>query len=188
MILVQNGFDTNDRIQDIWSGISLKGGEPVNIKNIILGCLVWQISVFNGRQAYHLCGFLCIFVFYTAVIHDFLEHLFIDFSNETFQTHNAAFSCFKRLAIFTIHGSKSHKGKFCIFIYHIGFFRTAEHLDKMQFLTLVYHINDFIRMEIFHTLYNGSQICSIIKGCPVWFQNHARRDFLGVRFFFYIHN
>lgn len=36
LILVQDGFDPDDRIEDIRSRVSLKGGKSVHIKNVIL--------------------------------------------------------------------------------------------------------------------------------------------------------
>ena len=58
----------------------------------------------------------------------------------------------------------------------------------MEFLTFIYNIKDLIRLEKFHTLYDGSKVCGRIKGSSVRFQKHARRDLLGVALFFYIYN
>ena len=45
-IFIENGFDPHNRIKDIWTSISLKGSEFVQIKNIILGCLIGKVSIF----------------------------------------------------------------------------------------------------------------------------------------------
>ena len=46
LILAQNGFDADNGVQNIRAGISLEGDETVNIKHIIFGCLIGQVTVF----------------------------------------------------------------------------------------------------------------------------------------------
>ena len=36
LVFAQNGFDADDGIQDVWTGISLEGDKAVDIKNVIL--------------------------------------------------------------------------------------------------------------------------------------------------------
>ena len=54
LIFVQDGFDPDDRVQDIRTGISLEGSESVKVKDIILAGLVGKIAVFDGGKAYNL--------------------------------------------------------------------------------------------------------------------------------------
>mgnify|MGYP000069129733 CR=1 FL=1 len=60
LIFVQNGLDPHDGIQDIRAGISLKGGKSVNIKNIVFGCLIGQISVLDSSQSHNFGGAHCL--------------------------------------------------------------------------------------------------------------------------------
>ena len=59
-ISVQDRFDTNGCIQNIRTGISFKRCKSFNIKNIIFGCLVGQVSVFDCRKSYDFCSRSCI--------------------------------------------------------------------------------------------------------------------------------
>ena len=54
---------------------------------------------------------------------------------------NTAFSCLKRLTIFSVHCTKSKECKFCLRFYNSCLLRTTEYLHKMQFLTLINNID-----------------------------------------------
>ena len=42
LIFVQDGFDPDDRVQDVRTGVSLEGSEAVKVKDIILGWPGWK--------------------------------------------------------------------------------------------------------------------------------------------------
>ena len=48
LIFGEDRFDPDNRVQNIGTGVSLKGSKFVHIKNVILGSLIGQISVFDG--------------------------------------------------------------------------------------------------------------------------------------------
>ena len=119
--------------------------------------------------------------------HDLAIHFFVDLFDQVFQTHNAAVTCLERLSVFAVHRAEAKEGKSGIILYQFCLLCTAETLDKVQFLTFIYHVEDLIRMIQFHSLDDRRKVCRIIEGSPVRFQDHARRDFLGVRLFFDIY-
>ena len=80
-----------------------------------------------------------------------------------FQTHHAAFSGLERLSIFSVHRSEAKERKLCILAHDSGLLRAAEYLDKMKFLTLVNHIDHFIRMIKFFSFNQRCKVCGIIK-------------------------
>ena len=121
------------------------------------------------------------------VFHDLAIHFFVDLFDQVFQTHNAAVTCLERLSVFAVHRAEAKEGKSGIILYQFCLLCTAETLDKVQFLTFVYHVENLIRMIQFHSLDDRRKVCRIIEGSPVRFQDHARRDFLGVRLFFDIY-
>ena len=47
LILIQNRFDPDNRIKDVGTCVSLEGGKLVNIKDIILGCLIGKITILD---------------------------------------------------------------------------------------------------------------------------------------------
>ena len=161
-ITVQDGFDTNDCIKDVRTCISLERGEAVYIKNIILGSLIGKIAVFDCGKSYDLGSILCIFIFYTAILHDLTIHFLINICDQIFQTHNAAFSCLKRLAVFSVHGTKTKEGKLGLRFYKTGLSCAAEYLYEMHALTLIRQVNNGIRVVILHTHHNRSKICRTV--------------------------
>ena len=168
-ISVQDRFDTDGCIQNIRTGISFKRCKSFNIKNIIFGCLVGQVSVFDCRKSYNFCSRSCIFFFDAAVVHDFFIHFFVDITNQIFQTHHTAFSCLERFPVFSVHGTKTKERQFGIIFYHTCFFGTAEYLNKMHLLTFVYHIHDLIRIVFFHTFHDSSKVCGRIQSSTIRF-------------------
>ena len=166
-ITIENGFDTNDRIQDIRTCISFEGSKTINIKHIIFGCLIGQVTIFDCRKSYNLRCFFCILIFDTSVLDNLMEHLFVNICDEIFQTHNTALSCFERFSVFSIHGTKSKERKFRLRFYKSGLSCTAEYLNEMKFLTFVYYIKNFIRIKEFDTLYDRCKICCGIQRSSV---------------------
>ena len=115
MILVQNRLDTNDGVKDVWSRISLKRGEPVNIKDVILACLIGEVTVLDGCKRDHLRGLLRLFLtdlkvlFCLLVLRDLFEHFLVHTLKQILQTHNAALTGLKRLAILAVHRAESEE-------------------------------------------------------------------------------
>ena len=166
-IFVQDGLDPDNGIQNVRTCISFKRSKPLNIKHVIFGSLVGKIAVFYSCQTYQLGSRLCFFWINGMVFHDLPVHFLLNVFQKVLQTHHAALSGLKRLSVFSIHGAKSKEGQLSILFYQFCFFCTAEHLDEMHFLALVYYIQDLIGMIIFHTLYNGSQVCGSVQGRTV---------------------
>ena len=163
----QDGFDTNDCIKDVRTCISFKRSESVYIEYIVFCCLVGEVSVFDRSHSDHLRCCFCLFFRYGTVLCDLFIHLFCDLADQVLKTHNAAFSCLKRLAVFSVHGTKTKEGKLGLRFYKTGLSCAAEDLDKMKLLTFVNNVKDLIRLEQLHTLYNCGKVCSSIKRCPV---------------------
>ena len=108
LIFVQDRLDTHDGIQNIWSRISFKRSKTVNIKNIIFGCLVGKISIFDRRKCYDLgCFFLPHpdLPSWFSVIFSYIFSLMSFISS--LQTHDAAFSGLKRLSVLAVHRTKT---------------------------------------------------------------------------------
>ena len=61
---------------------------------------------------------------------------------QIFQTHNAAISCLKRFAVFSVHGTESDMGQFHIRSDESGLSCTAEYLYEMHALTLIRQVNN----------------------------------------------
>ena len=98
-IFSEDGFCTNDRVQDVRTGVSLEGSKSLNIEYIIFRCLVGQVTVFNSRQSDNLCRSSCIRIFYAAVLHDLLIHLIVDLADQTLQERTvSSFTSFAFLA------------------------------------------------------------------------------------------
>ena len=168
-IFSEDGFCTNDRVQDVRTGVSLEGSKSLNIEYIIFRCLVGQVTVFNSRQSDNLCRSSCIRIFYAAVLHDLLIHLIVDLADQTLQTHNAALTGLERFSVFSVHGTKADKGKSGIIIHQFCFSCTAETLYEVKLLTFVCQIADLVRLVQFHTLDDGCQVCRIIQSCSIGF-------------------
>ena len=175
-IFLEDRLNSNDCIKNIRSCISLKGSKSVNIKDIILRSLVRKISVLDRCKSNFFCCTSCIFFLYCTVVHDLLIHLIINLTDQILKTHNTAFSCLKRLTIFSVHCTKSKECKFCLRFYNSCLLRTTEYLHKMQFLTLINNIDHLIWIIQFLTFYQCSKICCIIQRSSVRFQNHTRRN------------
>ena len=115
VILVQNRLDTNDGVKDVWSRISLKRGEPVNIEDVILACLVGEVAVLDGCKRDHLRGLLCLFLtdlkvlFCLLVLRDLFEHFLIHTLKQILQAHNAALTGLKRLAVLAVHRTEAEE-------------------------------------------------------------------------------
>ena len=107
LVFIQDRLDPDNCVQNVRSRVSFKGSKAVYIKDIILGCLIGKITIFDRSKSYHLCSLLCLFLRNRTVVHDLLVHLFVDLTNQIFQTHHAAFSCLKRLAVFSVHRTES---------------------------------------------------------------------------------
>ena len=75
-----------------------------------------------------------------------------------------------------------------LFFYKAGLACAAEHLDEMHLLTLVHHIDDFVRIKQLAALDDGRKVGRRIKRSSVGFQNDARRHFLRVRILCDIHD
>ena len=187
-IFLENRLNSNDRIKNIRSCISFERCESVNIKDIVLRSLVRKISVLNCCKSYFFRCTSCIFFLYCTVVHDLLIHLVIDLTDQILKTHNTAFSSLKRLTVFSVHCTKSKECKFCLRLYNSCLLRTAEYLNKMQFLTFIYNIDHLIRIIQFLTFYQCSKVCCIIQCSSVGLQDHTRRNFFLVRLFCNIYN
>ena len=107
LILVQNGLNPYDGIQDIGSGIALKGGKAVDIKDIVLGRLIGQVAVLDGGKTDFSGSLPCFLLRDLGILRDFLIHLFVDIGNQVLQTHNAALTGLKGLAVLAVHGTKA---------------------------------------------------------------------------------
>ena len=107
LILVQDGLNPYDGVQDIRSGIALKGGKAVDIKDIILGRLVGQVAVLDGGQANLLRRIPRLFLGNLRILRNLLIHLLIDISNQVLQTHHAALAGLEGLAVLAVHGTKA---------------------------------------------------------------------------------
>ena len=164
---VQNGLNPYDRVQNIRARISLKRSEAIHIKHVILGCLIGQISVFDGRQTHNFRRPSGIFILYVSVLDDFLIHLIGDFRKQPFQPHHTALPGFERLAVFSVHGAKAKEIQPGIFLHQLRLSGTAEYLGKVKFLTLVHHIDNLIGMKQFHPLHDGGQVCGIVQRSAV---------------------
>ena len=110
LIFVQDGLDTYDGVQNIWTCVSFKRSETVDIKYIILGSLIGQVTIFDGCQPYDSCSLFCFFRINLMVVHDLAVHLFIDLTDQILQTHDSTVTCLKRLAVFSIHRTESQPG------------------------------------------------------------------------------
>ena len=55
LVLMQDGFDPDDGIQDIRPRISLKRGEPLHFEHIILRRLIRQVAIFDRGHPDDLC-------------------------------------------------------------------------------------------------------------------------------------
>ena len=106
-IFLEDGLDTHDRIKDIRSCISLKRCKAVHIKDIILGCLIGKISILNGSKTDFRRCLSCIRLLYCTVVHNLLIHLFVNLTDQILKTHHTAFSCLERLAVLSIHRTKT---------------------------------------------------------------------------------
>ena len=159
---MQNGLNPDDRIQNIWARIPFKGGKAVNIKNVILRSLIRQIAIFHSRKRHDPGNLLSLFLTHSTVFCNLTVHFLIDLTNKAFQAHNAAFSCFKRLAALAVHRTESDMQKFRFRLHQSGFPCTAENLFKIQVLTFIRYINHFIRLIFVHTIHDRCQISRII--------------------------
>ena len=74
------------------------------------------------------------------------------------QTHNAAVSGLKGLAVSAVHSTKANMDHRGFRLYISSLFRYTEYLGKMQLLALVCNINIFYRRKILFSLQNRSQI------------------------------
>ena len=158
----QNALDPNNGVEDVRTGISLKGRKAVHIKDIILGGLIGQISVFECSHRNPAGGFFHLGGFYNLVFHHFFPDEFCDVANELLQPHHAAGAGLERLAILAIHGTKSQEFQFCFWTDDAGLPGCPEHLLEMQTLPLVRQVKDLIRVEIPLPLDQGSQICGVV--------------------------
>ena len=145
-IFLEDGLDTHDRIKDIRSCISLKRCKAVHIKDIILGCLIGKISILNGSKTDFRRCLSCIRLLYCTVVHNLLIHLFVNLTDQILKTHHTAFSCLERLAVLSIHRTKSEEFQLGLRSYNSCLLCTAEYLDKMKFLTFIHNIDHFIRL------------------------------------------
>ena len=90
-------------------------------------------------------------------------HFLIDLGKQYFQTHYAALSGLERLSVFSVHGTKSEEFQLCFRFDESCLSRTAEYLGKIQFLTLVHHIDEHIRIIVFHTPYDRCKVGRIVE-------------------------
>ena len=166
-VFCQKGFDADNRIQNIRTCISLKGRKSLDIKNVIFGCLIGQIAVFQCGKAYCLGDFSRLCLFIIAVFHHFLIHFFIDLFTKCLQTENPAIPRLKRLSVFSVHRTKTDKYKSDFRSCDLCFLCHTEHLRKMQRLAFICQINDLIRLEQFLSFYNCSKIGRCIQRSTV---------------------
>ena len=99
------------------------------------------------------------------------------------QTHHAALSGLKRLAVLAVHGSETdvdHRG---LRFYITGLLRHTEYLLKVKLLALIGNVYIFDRLEILLTLDDGSQVRGGIQCSPVRLADNTRRQLLRVRRF-----
>ena len=104
------------------------------------------------------------------------------------QTHHAALSGLKRLAVLAVHGTKAdvdHRG---LRLYIAGLLCHTEHLLEVKLLTLIGNVNVLDRMEILLTLDDGSQIGGCVQGSTVRLAHDTRRQLLGVGRLGYVYN
>ena len=122
------------------------------------------------------------------ILGDLAEHFLIDIRDQMLQTHDTALSCLKRLSVFSVHRTKTKEFQAGLFFYKASLACAAEHLDEMHLLTLVHHIDDFVRIKQLAALDDGRKVGRRIKRSSVGFQNDARRHFLRVRILCDIHD
>ena len=187
-VTVQDGFDSYNCVEDVRTCVSFEGGEAVDVEDVVFGCLVGEVTVFDCGEAYYFGCFLRILVFDASVFDNLVEHFFVDVCDQVFKTHNAAVSCLEWFAVFSVHGTEAKEGKFCLWFYETGLSCAAEYLDEVEFLAFVYDVEDLIRIEEFYSFYDRCKVCCCIKGCSVGFEKHAWRDFFGICVFFDIYN
>ena len=146
LILGQNRLDPDNRVQDVRAGISLEGGELLGVENIILGCLVRQISVLDGGKCHLPRGIRGFFTGDFRIGLNLFPHLLIDIRDERLQTHDAAVPRLERLAVPAVYGSEADVAKLRLLITEAAFLRRAEHLNEVKGLPLVRDVNDLVRM------------------------------------------
>ena len=115
------------------------------------------------------------------VLEDLAQHLLIDLPDQVLKAHHAAFPGLEGFSVLPVHGSESEEVKAGLLLHQLCLARTAENLREIQFLPLIHHIDDLIRIPVLHPHDDCSQVRCIVKGGSVRFENHTGRDLLGIR-------
>ena len=187
-IFVQNGFDTDNCIQNIWPRISFKRGKAVNVKHIVLGSLVGKVTVLQSGKSHRLCHLHGFFLRHFPSLPDLPVHLILRLLHQDIQSHDTAVPGLKGLAVAAVHGAVSQELQLRIRPHQLCLAGTAEYLFKVQFLTFIRNIDNLIRRVQAHTLHDGSQIRGIVQGRAVRLQDHAGRHLFGVGFLLHVHH
>ena len=76
-VTVQDGFDSYNCVEDVRTCVSFEGGEAVDVEDVVFGCLVGEVTVFDCGEAYYFGCFLRILVFDASVFDNLVEHFFV---------------------------------------------------------------------------------------------------------------
>ena len=177
----EDGLHTDDGVEDIGAGVALEGGEAVDVKDVVLGSLVGEVAVLEGRHG-NLSG---------GVVHGVarddlvLPHLFGDevgdLGNQPFQPHDAALPGFEGLAVLAVHGAEADVLQLRLRTDDAALAGGPEDLLKVEALPLVHDVEDLVRVEELFPLHHGGEVGGGVEGRAVGLDEDAGRHFLLVR-------
>ena len=188
VILGENGLDADDRIQQIRAGVSLEGGEAIQIEHIILGREVGKVAVFERGQRDLTCRSRKLFVGDGLVGGDLLHDKVGDLADELLQTHHAAGAGLEGLAVLAVHRAEADVLKLRCGRNQLRLAGDAENLLKVQALALVRQIEDLVGVVVLLALHDGGKIGRGVERCAVRLDENAGRKLLGVAFLLHRHD
>ena len=181
-VLPENGADAHDGIQNIGTGVSLKGGELIKVKDIVLGGLVGEIAVLQRCQTDDSRILLCLSLRHILApgLPDPLQHLLVGVLDQALETQHAALTGLEGLAILAVHGTEANVVELRLRLHKACLPGHPEELCEVQRLTAVGHIDVTGGLVELFPLQNGAQIRGGIECRTVGFPHHTGRQLLGI--------
>ncbi len=146
----------------------------VKVKDIVLCPVVYKITELDGCNCYSACNISLVLVSTEFRVLDPLHSRLIHCIKQERKSHNSAVTGLVGLAVSTVHSTEAEVLRLGLTQYPC-LFGTAEHLRKVQALSLVNNVPDSLRSKVLLTLNYGSKVSSCINAGAVCLSDDYRR-------------